>query len=188
MTLHTWFWLKRWRLRQRMLVMALLAALALAGCQVGPLTIGAAAPPKASALPHGWSWYHDSVYPFDAPVPAGWQAHGYWFWYTRDQPQCARIVDLVRSSEARVQPLCILGFNFLLAVKQRLHRSLARPRLVRIKRPFDATQHDVQRNALLLPRLHQRPIERTEKEMLTTPADECVLDFGEIVEVVQALS
>lgn len=72
----------------------LFTLLVLAGCQVDvePLKIDK---PTAPALPHGWSWYHDSVYPFDAPVPAGWQAHGYWFWYTRDQPQCARIVDLV---------------------------------------------------------------------------------------------
>lgn len=87
--------LKRWRAQRNMLVIALLATLALAGCQVGPLTIGAAASPKLPTLPHGWSWYHDSVYPFDAPVPPGWQAHGYWFWYISEAQSCARIVDFV---------------------------------------------------------------------------------------------
>src|SRR6185295_15713043 len=79
----------------------------------------------------------------------------------------------------------VLRLNFFLAIKQRLHRSLARSRLIRVKRFLDATKHDVQRNSLLLPRLHQRPIHRAQKQMLAASPDECVFDFGEVVEVIQ---
>ena len=78
-------------------------------------------------------------------------------------------------------------FDFLLAVKQRLHRSLARPRFIRIKRSLNATQHDVQRNSLLPPHFHQRPIEWAKEEMLAASPDECVLDFREVIEVIQDL-
>lgn len=72
-------------------------ALALAGCQAsaGPLTVGAAPASPTPTLPSGWTWYHDSVYPFDAPVPPGWQAHGFWYWVTRAEEHCMREVDLV---------------------------------------------------------------------------------------------
>lgn len=103
MRLHMWSWLRRWRAPWSMLFIVLLAALALPGCQVGPLTIGAATPPT---LPHGWSWYRDSAYPFDTPVPPGWQAHGYWYWYTRDKQLCDRVVDLVPPAS---QPTYIEG-------------------------------------------------------------------------------
>ena len=56
---------------------------------------------------------------------------------------------------------------------------------MRIKRLLNTTKHDVQWNSLLLPRLHQRPIHRAEKQVLPAPADECVFDFSEVVEVVQ---
>ena len=54
----------------------LVCLLALAGCQFP----GQSSTTQASlpSLPKGWNWYHDSVYPFDLPVPAGWQAFGYW--------------------------------------------------------------------------------------------------------------
>ncbi len=71
--------------------------LALAGCQasVGSFTVGAAPASLTPTLPSGWTWYHDSVYPFDAPVPPGWQAHGFWHWVSRTPEKCQREVDLV---------------------------------------------------------------------------------------------
>src|SRR5215213_6080139 len=88
----------------------------------------------------------------------------------------------------RFDPFSVLSFNFLLAIKERLDGALARPSFKRVERSFHASQHDVQRNSLLLPRFHQRPIHRTEKEMLTASPDERILDFGEVVEVIQSRS
>jgi hypothetical protein len=85
---------KSWQSPQSVLVVLLLALLALPGCQVaiGPLMLGK---PASPTLPHGWTWYHDGQFPFDAPIPPGWQAHGYWYWATRDKELCQRRVDLV---------------------------------------------------------------------------------------------
>lgn len=70
--------------------------LALAGCQFssGPLSLGPTPTPPPPTLPSGWTWYHDSVYPFEAPVPPGWQAHGYWNEISRGD-HCQRKLDLV---------------------------------------------------------------------------------------------
>src|SRR6185369_1297078 len=84
-----------------------------------------------------------------------------------------------------LNPLRVLRLNLFLAIQKRLHRALPWPRLVRIKRLLHTTKHDVQRNSLLLPRFHQRPVHWTEKQMLPAPANECVFDFSEVVEVVQ---
>lgn len=75
----------------------LFALLTLGGCQasVGSFTVGAAPASPTPTLPRGWTWYHDSVYPFDAPVPPGWQAHGFWNWTSSTPEQCQREVDLV---------------------------------------------------------------------------------------------
>ncbi len=94
--------LRKWLMRMRSMTRGALASglfcvlLALAGCQltVGPLSLGPTPTPKLPTLPSGWTWYHDSVYPFDAPVPPHWQAHGYWNnVYSGDH--CQRKVDLV---------------------------------------------------------------------------------------------
>jgi hypothetical protein len=91
-----------------------------------------------------------------------------------------------RRADTRVGPLCVLSLDFFLAIQQRLHRAFARLRLKRIKRSLNAAQHDVQRNALLFPRLHQRPVHRTEKQVLAAPSDKRVLDFREVVEVIKS--
>lgn len=92
--------LRMWHLRLRLMAPGALMSgllcvlLALAGCQlaVSPLSFG---PMPTPTLPSGWTWYHDSVYPFDAPVPPGWQAHGFWYWFTRTPEKCMREVDFV---------------------------------------------------------------------------------------------
>src|ERR1044071_4567951 len=84
-----------------------------------------------------------------------------------------------------LNPLRVLRLNLFLAIKQRLHCSLPRSSFIRIKRLLHPAKHDVQWNSLLLPRLHQRPIHRTQKQVLPAPADECVFDFSEVIEVVQ---
>lgn len=80
--------------------LVLCVPLTLAGCQitVGPLTVGAAPTPT---LPNGWTWYHDSVYLFDVPVPPGWRANGYWN-EMRVGDRCQRKVDLVPPISQRV--------------------------------------------------------------------------------------
>lgn len=83
------------RQRPHVLLLALcLALLVLPGCQMalGPFAIGGGTTPT---LPVGWTWYHDSAFPFDAPVPPGWQAHGYWNWTDASNKECQRKVDLV---------------------------------------------------------------------------------------------
>jgi hypothetical protein len=62
------------------------------------------------------------------------------------------VVCVRRRADASLDPLRILSFNFFLTIEQRLYRALAWTSLKGIKRFFDAAQHDVQRNALLLPR------------------------------------
>ena len=70
----------------------LVCLLALSGCQffAQSTTQRTSLPP----LPKGWSWYHDSAYPFDLPVPTGWKAFGYWNGYAAGD-HCVREVDLV---------------------------------------------------------------------------------------------
>ncbi|HEX8732763.1 MAG TPA: hypothetical protein VF725_11975, partial [Ktedonobacterales bacterium] len=85
-----------WRARIARVAALALTLLALAGCQlaVGPLRIGPTPTPALPVLPSGWTWYHDSALSFAVPVPPGWQTHGYWNDYTKDQ-HCQRKVDLV---------------------------------------------------------------------------------------------
>lgn len=69
----------------------LVCLLALSGCQFFWQS-------SLPQLPKGWGWYHDSVYPFDLPVPAGWQAFGYWTEVTQGD-HCYRTVDLIPATE-----------------------------------------------------------------------------------------
>ena len=84
------------------LCVALLCALALSGCQ----SFWQSSLPR---LQKSWGWYHDSVYPFDLPVPAGWQAFGYWTEITQGD-HCYRTVDVIPTAEVpqyRSDPLRI---------------------------------------------------------------------------------
>src|SRR5262249_48596881 len=81
-------------------------------------------------------------------------------------------------------PFCVLRFNLLLTIKQRLNRSLTFFCCVRIKSPFNSTKNDVQRNSRLLPRLHQRPVNRAQKQMLLATSNKSVFNFGEVVEII----
>jgi hypothetical protein len=44
----------------------------------------------------------------------------------------------------------------------------------------------MQRNPNFLPTLDERPVHRAQMQMLATPANEGVFDFGEVVEVIQS--
>src|SRR2546423_11214646 len=87
-------------------------------------------------------------------------------------------------SDLRLLPLAKLRFDFLLAIQQSLNASSPGLRLERIKRALDAAQRDVQRHAHLLPAFNQRPIHRTEQQMLAPPTNESLFDFREVVKVV----
>src|SRR5258707_15615974 len=58
------------------MVLGLLAVLACIPALVG---CGQAAAHNGGdpALPSGWSWYHDTRFPFQVPVPPDWRAGGY---------------------------------------------------------------------------------------------------------------
>jgi len=43
----------------------------------------------------------------------------------------------------------------------------------------------MQWNSLLFPCFHQRPVHRTEKQVLAAASDKRVFDFGEVVEIIQ---
>lgn len=81
------------RVRRAGFVALLVCVLALSGCQFFWQS-------SSPQLPQGWSWYHDSAYPFDLPVPAGWQAFGYWTGITPGE-HCYRTVDLIPVTEAQ---------------------------------------------------------------------------------------
>lgn len=83
----------RHRMRHRAPILSFLACLLiLSGCQFFWQS-------SLPQLPKGWSWYHDHVYPFDLPVPAGWQAFGYWNEYVTGD-HCVREVDLIPATWA----------------------------------------------------------------------------------------
>ena len=62
----------------------------------------------------------------------------------------------------------------------------AAPRaLVAFKRAVDAAQHRIERNAGLLPGLHDGPIERRDQQMRAALAPEVLFDLREVIEVVE---
>lgn len=90
-----WLGAPKWKVA--VIGVALLISIAVLTITVGPGVISAVSS-RGSArptLPPGWTWYHDSVYPFDAPIPPGWQAHGYWNWIGFNNDKCTRTLDLV---------------------------------------------------------------------------------------------
>ena len=100
------------------------------------------------------------------------------------------IVGLTGSlARLRLCPLGELDLDLLTAIKETLDRPRPGRLLIeniedRLHRAYD----DVERNSTLLPALYQRPVERTEEQMLVPPTNERVLDLGEIVEVIQGIT
>src|SRR5262249_38561509 len=85
---------------------------------------------------------------------------------------------------SRFKPFSVLRLNFFLTIEQRLNRSFAFLSLVRMKRPLNSPEDNVERYAGLLPGFHQCPIDRAQKEMLPSPSNKRVFNFGEVVEVI----
>ena len=54
-----------------------------------------------------------------------------------------------------------------------------------LKRAVDSFQHRVERDACLLPRFNDRPVERRDQQMRAALLPEILLDLGEIIEVVE---
>ena len=54
-----------------------------------------------------------------------------------------------------------------------------------VEHRLDRPKDDVKRNAAVLPALHQRPVEWAEQKVFSAAADECILNFREVVVVVQ---
>ena len=95
-------------------------------------------------------------------------------------------VGLVRFTSLRLQPFCVLNLDLFATVKKALDRAGPDGLLVKnVKDRLDRSDDDMQRNSAILPRLDQRPIERTQKKVLPPPPDKRVFDLGEIVEVIQ---
>src|SRR2546423_1136131 len=98
---------------------------------------------------------------------------------------CLGIYGRFVAADARLEPFCVLCFNFFLAVEQRLYRALALFRLVRIERMIDSAQGDMQRHAALFPAFDQRPVNGAEQQMLAAASNEGVFDFGEVRKIIQ---
>ena len=72
------------------------------------------------------------------------------------------------------------------AVKKTLDRTRPCGLFVKyVKDRLDRSDHNMQRNAAILPRLDQRPIKGTQKQILPAAADKRFLDLGEVVIVIQ---
>jgi hypothetical protein len=99
-----------------------------------------------------------------------------------------RVAALCVRAALAFEPFAVLRLDLFLAVHERLDAAAAGLRGVRVEGALDAAQRDVQRHAHLLPALDQRPIHRTQQQVLAAPADEGVFDLREVVEVVQALA
>jgi hypothetical protein len=78
-------------------------------CFPGILLVTACAPAQAAGhsvppLKAGWTWYHDSRFPFQAPIPPGWRAGGFVVSYSRNtgdpsqMVECAHGVDVLPPS------------------------------------------------------------------------------------------
>jgi hypothetical protein len=77
-----------WRVRPMLVLLAILAFVpALVGC-------GQTAHNGDPALPSGWTWYHDTRFPFQVPVPPGWRAGGYTVSYS-GKDECQHNVDVL---------------------------------------------------------------------------------------------
>src|SRR2546423_3138200 len=90
-----------------------------------------------------------------------------------------------RSAALRFEPLGELRLDLLLTIEKGLDATVARSRLIRIESLLDAAQHDVKRNAHLLPAFDQRPIEWADEQVLSASANESIFDLAVVVEIVQ---
>lgn len=84
----------RWKVSVALTFALALVAMTLPGCQASTIPVVSSAKPTPT-LPAGWTWYRDTQFPFAAPVPPGWQAHGFWNWTDPSDKHCEREVDLV---------------------------------------------------------------------------------------------
>src|SRR4029077_17424462 len=71
-------------------------------------------------------------------------------------------------------------------ILQRLSRAASRS-LIAFETTIDALKYRIERNTGLLPRLHDRPIERGYQQMRAALLPEVFFDFGKIVEVIPVL-
>src|SRR6266498_1372328 len=95
------------------------------------------------------------------------------------------LIRFVSRTHAGLAPLRKLSFDLFLAIEQTLNRTLAWPGFPGIESLFNAAQRDMKWDVHLFPTLDERPINRTEQQMLCTPANECVFDLGKVIEIVQ---
>src|SRR5687767_10289083 len=96
---------------------------------------------------------------------------------------------LVRSglhpSRLQRRPFQKLRLDLFTAIKQTLDRSRARILVVAVENALDRANHDVKRNAAVLPAFDHCPVDRREQKVLPASANERFLDLGEVVVVVQ---
>src|SRR5437762_13163045 len=92
------------------------------------------------------------------------------------------------SSDLRHGPFGKLRLYLFTAIKKALYRAvLVRLFVEAFKNGLDRPQDNMQRNAALLPAFDQRPVKRTEQQMLSATADKGVFDLGEVIKVIQDL-
>lgn len=78
------------------------------------------------------------------------------------------------------------GFDLLLAIKNRVDLAmLLSARVVGIERLIDGAENDMKRDSGVLPTFDQRPVHRRNQQRLPPPPDKLLLDFREIIEIVQ---
>src|SRR5215510_13287181 len=91
----------------------------------------------------------------------------------------------VNRAHARFDVFLKQRFDLLLAEEQRVDLAPAvQALIVSVERGVDAAQHDVKRDAALLPGFDQRPVERRYPHVAAAPLNKLFFDFSEIVEVV----
>src|SRR5205814_353873 len=78
------------------------------------------------------------------------------------------------------------GFDLLLAIEDRINLAiLLDPRVVAVEGLIDCAEYDVKWDTGVFPAFDEGPVQSRDQHMLPAPADELLLDLGEIVEVVQ---
>src|SRR5436305_10907983 len=93
------------------------------------------------------------------------------------------------TANLRGYPLSKLRLDLFSTVKKALDRAVLIGLFIKtVENSLDGPQHDMQRNASVLPALDQRPVERAKQQMLAPPSYKRILDLGEVIVVVQCLA
>src|SRR5690606_14256827 len=94
---------------------------------------------------------------------------------------------LIAFPRLRSQPLFVLRLDLFPTIEKALDRTRPGGLTVKnVEHRFDRTQHDMQRNPASLPAFDHCPVKRRKKEMLSSSANERVLDLCVVIEIIHA--